>query len=212
MKGGPWSSVVGPWPESSHVVRRTSHVEGKVLKLLPLVTLLSILPAPSTFAGQAATDSASRDQHIRELISELPIDSQLRKALIDGTRGDGVRHTWMDEMRKRGVKTAVVSVAINFSHAGKPSKIRVAQARYYSGYDDRGLISDVQTLNGIRGSSLEKQITELALEKAAHGYWIDIPRPRPHPFVGGTRVQFFDDEWLPTFGVLYCAGEACISE
>ena len=60
-------------------------------------------------------------------------------------------------------------------------------------------------------SGLEQELHSVALEKATHGFWIDVPHPEPQPFVGGAKVEFFDDEKLPTpEAPLYCAGKSCL--
>ena len=203
------SSVVG----RRRNLRRASCVVRNSLSSASKITLLCALIAFGTCLGQApAHSSTDAEQHIRDVINELPTASPLRKELVNGARGDGVRHPWMDEMRVEEIKSAMVWVDIKFNHAGKPVHMKIAQIRCYSGYDQGGLITDLRKLNVIRSSGLEKQLTDLALRQAANGSWVDVPRPKPQPFVGGMRVQFFDDEWLPNAGALYCAGKACAGE
>jgi hypothetical protein len=90
--------------------------------------------------------------------------------------------------------------------------MKVARTEYFAQYDKGERISDVDRLKSIRASGLEQKLTAVALQKAAHGFWVDVPRPRPRPFVGAAEIEFFDDEWVPTLNApLYCAGKSCIS-
>jgi len=71
---------------------------------------------------------------------------------------------------------------------------------------------DAERLDILRTTGVLEKVGSAALEKAAHGYWIDVPKPEPHPFVGAARMVFFDDEWLPAlWAPLYCAGEDCLN-
>jgi hypothetical protein len=74
----------------------------------------------------------------------------------------------------------------------------VNRTEYFTQYEGGAAISDNARLDAIRASGLEKELNNLALEKARHGFWFDLPRPKPHPFVGGTHVEFLDDEWIPS--------------
>lgn len=167
---------------------------------------LSVAPlfafAPATL--QAATNvSPEAEQHIRDLIRELPADSSLRQQLVKGAHGDGVHHEWMNDMRQEGIKKAVVWVRIRFNRSGKPKQINVDRTEYFTQYEEGERFSDIERLRVIRASTLEQKLAAGALEKAEHGYWVDLPGPRPHPFTGTVPVVFYDDEWLPTTGVLY---------
>jgi hypothetical protein len=112
----------------------------------------------------------------------------------------------MDEMRKQGVRRAVVWIDIRFNRRGHPKKMNFNRAEYFTQYEGGTPISDSGQLDIIRTAGLEKDLGAIALEKANHGFWYDVPRPRPHPFVGGTQIEFLDDERLPALsGALYFA-------
>lgn len=152
------------------------------------------------------------EQHIRNIVSGLPADSALRRELLSGARGNGLHQPWMDDMRKEGVKKAVIQVGIHFDRHGRAKRMVLAGAQFYTDYDGETPISDAAKLNEIRSSGLEHVLEDLALQRAAHGAWTDVPHPRPEPFDGGARLEFFDDEWLPTPTIpLYCAGKSCVS-
>jgi hypothetical protein len=61
------------------------------------------------------------EQHIEKLIQLLQPGGDLREILQEGFRGDGVHHPWMDDMRRVGVKKALVLV--NFSWKGQAADI-----------------------------------------------------------------------------------------
>lgn len=146
------------------------------------------------------------EDHIREIMNALPVDSFLRHELEAGARGDGIHRLWMDEMKRESVKRAVVKISIQFSRKGYPRDMGVANVIYYDDYDSISKqITDQIRLDRIRASGVERDLRKAALERAAHGSWVDVPRPRAKPFVGGTTVEIFDDEWLPVVPPLFSA-------
>jgi hypothetical protein len=158
----------------------------------------------STSGLQAGQEPSAVDIHIQQVIEQLPSESLLRAQLLDGARGNGVRFSWMDELRKRGIKRVLVGVDITFDRHGHPKQMSLGRTEYFTQYDFGGTPSlDTELLNAIRVSGLEKQLDALAMQKAAHGHWVDVPRPRPNPFVGGTQIEFLDDEWLPVLPTIY---------
>jgi hypothetical protein len=146
------------------------------------------------------------EAHIRELIETLPPDSFLRGQLQAGARGEGIHYAWMDGMRREAVKKTVAQIHIRFMGNGKPKDMKIVRMLYYGAYDSSfAQITDQTSLEKIRVSGLEQQLEKAALERAAQGSWVDIPRPKPVPFVGGTSVDLLDDEWLPITHPLFGA-------
>lgn len=179
-----------------------------------IITLACVLGTVATHPAQVGEKrDPAIEQHIRGIIAELPIESALRRELLSGARGNGIRQPWMDEMRRDGVKRAVVQIAIHFDRHGRAKRMVLKSTQFFATYGEGTPISDATTLNNVHVDGLEQALRDLALQRAAHGTWIDVPRPRPVPFDGGARLEFFDDEWLPTPSVpLYCAGKDCLSE
>ncbi len=164
------------------------------------------LVAQTTQTQVQMANSPAVEEHIRDIIRELPADSALRRNLLEGARGNGVHYSWMDDMRRLGIKRAVVWIDIRFNRKGRPKKTTLNRTEYFAQYEGGTSISDMKQLNAIHASGLDKELNTLALDRAGHGAWTDVPRPRPHPFIGGTQVQFLDDEWLPALsGALYYA-------
>lgn len=152
-------------------------------------------------------------QHIRQLTNELSPDSNLRRDLLNGAHGDGVVKPWMIDMRQEGVKRAVVWVAIDFNRSGKPKRMKIYRTDYFTTYEDASKVLDAKRVMSIRTNGLEQKLTSAALENTEHGFWTDVPHPKPHPFAGGAKVEFFDDEWIPTLREpMYCAGRSCLPE
>jgi hypothetical protein len=169
---------------------------------LALALALCVALATGIFQNDHVGNEAA-EQRIQQVITGLPSGSWLRSALLQGARGNGIRYPWMDELRGRGIKRASLFVDITFDRHGRPKQTAASHTEFFVQYDGGMPISDSERLAEIRESGLEKQLESLALQEAAHGFWLDLPRPRPKPFVGSAHVEFFDDEWLPRLPWLY---------
>lgn len=170
--------------------------------MLALAFALSIALATANPQSNHVQNETA-EVHIQRIITELPSDSSLRSALLRGARGDGARHAWMDELHKRRIKRASLFVDIAFDRHGRPKKMAVSRTEFFDQYDGGVPITDSERLTEIRDSGLESRLGALALQEAAHGRWLDVPRPRPKPFLGGAKIEFFDDEWLPRIPAIY---------
>lgn len=136
--------------------------------------------------------------HIHKVIATLAPDSDLRLDFKVGDQGDGINYSWMDEMRKEGIRRAEIAMDVDFFDNGAPHNMKIASVRYYAKYDPSGSqVEDPKTLERIRTGGLEEELETLALRQAEQGSWADVPQPRPEPFVGGATAVFYDDGWLP---------------
>ena len=161
-----------------------------------LALIMILLPEISNLQARQTT-SPSVEEHVRDVTKGLPADSGLRQELLQGARGNGLRYPWMDEMRKQGIKRVAVCIDIRFDHKGRPTRMKLSRTEYFEQYENGAPISDIKRLEIARTSGLEEKLHAIALDRAKRGFWTDVPRPTPRPFVGGTRVEFLDDEWLP---------------
>ena len=143
-----------------------------------------------------------------EAVSEAP---PLALQQLSGVHNDDSPKPWMNDMRHEGLKRALVWIAIDFNRQGTPKRMSIHRTEYFTTYEDDSKVSDTKRLMAIRASGLEQKLIEVALGKAARGFWTYVPHPKPRPFVGGAKVEFFDDEKLPTpEAPMYCAGKSCL--
>lgn len=143
-------------------------------------------------------------------IASSPETASSTQQELSGLPNSDAVKPWRNDMRREGVKRALVWIAIDFNRQGRPRRMSIQRTEYFTTYEDDSRISDANRLMAIPSTGLEQKLNSVALEKAARGIWTDMPHPKPHPFVGGARVVFFDDEKLPpTEAPLYCAGKRC---
>jgi hypothetical protein len=158
------------------------------------ITLILLAVFALPFVTESATNRQS-EEHIREIIANLPESSRLRHQLEAGARGDGLHHSWMDKMREVGVKRAVFG--LRFTWDGTPRNVTISRIAYYSKYDfDCSQISDVAQLARIRESGLEQELEGVAKELAANASLFPSEK-HPQGVRGGGTVDLLDDEWLP---------------
>jgi len=135
------------------------------------------------------------EEQVRRVIQSLPTGSALRRRLQEGARGDGVHYDWMDEMRREGVKRAMI--VVHFVWDGRPKETKVVRTLYFSKYDsDCAQITDPKRLEQIRTSGLEQHLENFAKEGVANSHWFYVDR-KPHAKHGVGSVALLDDEWLP---------------
>lgn len=159
-------------------------------------------PAPN--APNAASERA-----VRQLTESLSPKSMWRKMLEHGARGDGIRWPWMDEMRKQGIKLAVLTFDFDWIEGGRGLRNlkdwRLVSAKYFTSYDGLGTstaqpITDARQISAIGASGLGSRLEAVALARAKRGFWIEDPGHQHPPRQTGTgykQVFLADNEWLP---------------
>ena len=162
--------------------------------------------AQALYSQTPKTASANVWERPEQVIKDFLTESSVR---LDNAQGRGVHHAWMDQLRERGIKRVVVCVDIAFDKHGRPKEMNVASIHYFPEYEGGAEILASERLSEIRTSNLEKQLNDTALDEAKHSYWIDVPRPRPKPFVGAVKVVLLDDESLPAGPGLYTTSRVC---
>jgi len=101
----------------------------------------------------------------------------------------------MDEMGRYGVRRARLEV--RFVWQGRPTEIKLTRATYYSKYDfDCAEITNEDSLSRIRTSGLERELGNVAIERAAHASWFSFDRGVRGSVAWGT-IDLLDDGWLP---------------
>jgi hypothetical protein len=101
----------------------------------------------------------------------------------------------MDDMRRVGVKKALVLV--NFNWKGQAADIKPDRILYFDEYDsDCSQITDVERLTKIIASGLGKKLEEFVAEQTARTPWYHLEQ-MPQAKRGVSRMEVFDDEWLP---------------
>ncbi len=175
------------------------------MSLLATISLL-VLTVGVQIPKPNAEGQASADDRIRELIASLPPGSIWRNMMEHGAKGDGIRQPWMDEMRDRGIRLAVLTFEFDWAHGGEGlknlSNWRLVSANYFTEYDYRSSqpIADPRRLAAIRASGLERTLESVALVRAKTGFWVEDPWHQHPPRPTGTGfipVLLADNPWLP---------------
>lgn len=160
-----------------------------ILLIVALASMMQAQKEPLKVPSDAS-------EHIRHLIQILPEGSQVRTLLQEGMHGDGVRHAWMDEMKKLGIKRTLVLV--DFAWRDRATDIRPDRILYFREYDsDCSQITDVNRLEEIRASGIAQELEKFVQEKTRNMRWYYLEK-KPHAKQGISRMELFDDEWLPT--------------
>jgi hypothetical protein len=169
--------------------RRCGH--SLVLGLAFALSTCSQQPQPRRTADAAAW------AHIREVIGSLPVDSTLRRTLEGGQLGNGIHERWMDDMRRAGLKEAMLEVHGVWRVLFGFSPQRATRIVYRSAYDGPGAqITESRWLEQVRTSGLEQQLETVAFRQARLAKVVLLHPPSPIYKHGFVLVYLFDDEWL----------------
>ncbi len=168
--------------------------------------LACILALGFQLAQSPAEVSSQSQKHLREVADALPADSTLRQALQNGDHGDGIHYSWMDEMKRGGVKCAKVEIHLTWFVG--PRFLKIARIMYFTSYDDPdSQVTNPERIKSFQTSGLEAKLKEVALKRGRRGFWFESP-PHQHPsrwwpVPAAVRIDLPDDEFLPVFPHLY---------
>jgi len=128
-------------------------------------TLVVLLTLSLGRVPQAQSQRESADGHVQRIIRSLEPDNTLRVALERGDRGNGTFRTWMEAMRKQGVKQASYRVRFVRSPISKKAVVEdSAYLTHYYRFDSK--ISDAMSLKKIERSGLAKRLAKEILLRA----------------------------------------------
>jgi hypothetical protein len=165
-------------------------------RILIVAGTFFILPPSLHVSSQGGTTSPRAEEHVWQVMDSLPPGSQLRLELDEGAHGDGVRHPWMDLMRKEGVKRALI--VVSFDWDGHPQNMKAERVVYYRKFDsDCAQITDKEALNRIAASGLSQQLEDVAFSRTLASGWNSTDGEHPPHRHGKIQVSAFDDERLP---------------
>jgi hypothetical protein len=143
-----------------------------------------------------ARTSPRVQEHIRNIIGSLPRDSSMRRTLIQGQYGTGVRQPWMSKMSEAGVRVAMLEVC-GFWHGFfgfSPKGVR--RTNYRKEYD--GLDSEVTDGNNKAqiDAALGKYLTAEAYRESAKATSFGIDETLKYGTRCVARIYLYDDEWV----------------
>jgi hypothetical protein len=171
-------------------------------RILFVTLLLSLLELGAVLCqGQGGVqekphlDAAAQEQ-IRQLTASLPATSMWRTMMEHQMKGDGIHRPWMDQMRKDGIKLAVLTFEFTWTNGGKElGNWTLVREQYFRDYDKHEPVSDAQQLDLIRRNNLLQPLEAVALERARTGLWVDGPAEQTG--TGHWGAFLADNEWLP---------------
>jgi|SRR5215472_3093687 len=108
--------------------------------------------AATNFAQQ--TPDSQTPEDVRQIIEGLPSCSFLHQQLIAGIYGKGTMQSYMEAMRREGVKKAVFVVQAHWD-GKQPKEPRLLNGLYFDSYDGPNGQIVAERLEGIRKSGLE---------------------------------------------------------
>jgi Ankyrin repeats (3 copies) len=194
-------------------------------KLCHMLGWVLLLYGCTTEAKTRLPDPAAQ-RRIERVISELPVDSSLRRSLEmryvnrDGQRHldeinrltsnirlrhvleeafmpDGIHEPWMDDMNRAGVKSVMFEVHGVWNTYTHFHPHLTKRIIYRRSYDGPGSqITDLHELTKFRESGLEAELQEAAFRKSKKAIWIGADSPPKDGEACIVNVYLFDDEWL----------------
>lgn len=138
---------------------------------------------------------------LKEIATSLPTDDALRNAIQGGRRGTGVHESWMDDMKREGIREARFEVKGTWWRAFGFWPSHLTRGVYRRSYSSPGSqIINENALQKLRSSGLERELETVAIRKSKGAIWFRIDS-NPWKQQGYAEVHLCDNAWLP------CGGE-----
>ena len=176
----------------------------KIISATVFVLLISV-----SFYSQ--DNCKAEDKERAKLIAQkIELGSRIKFAVENNDFGDCVHYTWMDEMRKLGIKR--VAAVLRFVWKDKIEKLEITKISFSQTYEEFNPESeDKKLLKQIETSGLKKHLEDEILERAKKHVFILIEsleknykegllKKEPKGKITGTLFHhLLDDEVLPVF-------------
>jgi hypothetical protein len=144
--------------------------------------------------SKPTTDAQSK---IDEIIASLPQGSSIRRTLEDNHFGSGIHEPWMDDMKRAGVKLAILEVHGVWHTATRFNPQATTRIIYRKDYDGPGVqITDAGELEHFEKSGLEARLQRAAFHESAKAIWIGVDAPPKDGDACIVTIYLFDEEWL----------------
>ncbi|HEU0047484.1 MAG TPA: ankyrin repeat domain-containing protein [Nitrososphaera sp.] len=141
--------------------------------------------------------------HLEAVAQSLPKGSSMRQTLLAGKTGSGERETWMERMKRLGVRVAFIEIRGVWRPVLGFRPESVERSIYRKNYDGPEIqITDVDQLSRIQQSNLEAELQTAAFKKAKRATWFGIDTALKNGETCFVDIYLYDDEWLADDGIL----------
>src|SRR5438445_178818 len=141
--------------------------------------------------------------HLEAVAQSLPKGSSMRQTLLAGKTGSGERETWMERMKRLGVRVAFIEIRGVWRPVLGFRPESVERSIYRKNYDGPEIqITDVDQLSRIQQSNLEAELQAAAFKKAKCATWFGIDTALKNGETCFVDIYLYDDEWLADDGIL----------
>jgi Ankyrin repeats (3 copies) len=178
-------------------LRRAVRLVSRLLRISVTTFVISYGVATSLLAQvvQSRPLNSQEKDHIERLAESLPRYSQQRKFLEGGVHGSGEDKPYMDAMKAKGVKRALVGIRANWV-GGRPTDLNIVSHMYFGEYDSSASrIGDEKKLMAFERGGLEQILDQVALERAKSGRSVGDGTKLEGKSIY-EQVEFFDDPWM----------------
>ena len=162
-----------------------------------ILSLLVVLHVQQSNEAKSACE-----ERAQQGLKSLTPDNALRHALEQGQRGDCVHQSWMDKMRRFGIKQA--SFLIEYSWQKERVSFNIKKTsylrEYYSNYDS-GRIKDGKLLREIKKSGLEQELRDVILARVKRSVF--AKREKDQVARDVFEANLLDAEALPVLDIIF---------